>query len=110
MDETGALSYLTDNISLYLLFGSLVIFGFLALKSKSIRGFQFQISIFIIIIIVAEITDHLIDIGVIVVPVIEQELGYYIHVGAMAFFALMLWLRFYYSKKSGKQLIEDIEE
>ncbi|MDQ3807882.1 MAG: hypothetical protein M3298_06915, partial [Thermoproteota archaeon] len=38
------------------------------------------------------------------------NVGLQIHLVSMVFFALMLWLRFYLSKRSGRKLIEDIKD
>jgi hypothetical protein len=41
--------------------------------------------------------------------VLQGNLGLEIHVVSMVFFSLMLWLRFYYSERSGKKMIEDVD-
>ena len=38
------------------------------------------------------------------------DVGLEIHVISMVFFSMMLWLRFYYSKRSGKKMIEDVAD
>jgi uncharacterized membrane protein len=91
-------------LTIVLLFVSLGIFGWLAIKSHSIRTFQFQISIFIIIWIVGEIvnivishkTEHHIE-----------DIGPQIHLAAMVLFAVLLWTRFYYSRLAGKKIVDD---
>ena len=105
------LSSLTANyLTLFLLFGSLVIFAWLAIKSRSMRSFQFQISVFIAIMVVGGLVDLLLNKGMIKVSSAFQELGFLIHVGSMIFFSMMIWLRYYNSKKSGKKMIEEIQE
>ena len=98
-----------DNTTLALLSVAIIIFSLLAAKSKNIKSFQFQISLFIIIWIIGEIADVLQDANIIEFSNLEN-VGLEIHLASMAFFALMLWLRFYLSKRSGRKLIEDIKD
>jgi hypothetical protein len=93
-----------------LLLVALGIFVWLAVRSRNIRSFQFQISIFIIIWILGEITGILQDNGIIVLSALHGDVGLEIHVISMVFFSMMLWLRFYYSKRSGKKMIEDVAD
>ncbi|TLX91042.1 MAG: hypothetical protein E6K93_05480 [Thaumarchaeota archaeon] len=105
------LSSLTANyLTLFLLFGSLIIFALLAVKSKTIRSFQFQISVFIAIMVVGELIELLSNNGLMKLPSAFDGLGFLIHVGSMIFFSLMIWLRYYSSKRSGKKMIEEIQE
>ena len=85
------------------------IFVWLATLSRNIRTFQFQISIFIIIWTLGEIASILRDNGMIVPSVIQGDIGLEIHVVSMFFFSIMLWLRFYYSQRSGRKIIEDVD-
>jgi len=48
--------------------------------------------------------------GLIKLPSTFEGLGFLIHVSSMIFFSLMIWLRYYNSKKSGRKMIEDIQE
>lgn len=106
----SAMLLLINNTTLILLSIAIIIFSLLAAKSKNIiRSFQFQISIFIIIWIIGEIADVLEEDGIIDIPAVEN-VGLEIHLASMAFFSLMLWLRFYLSKRSGRKLIEDIKD
>ena len=97
-----------NNITIILLLIALGIFVWQASRSKSIRSFQFQISIFLVIWILGEIVGNLEDNGIIVFPALQGNLGLEIHVVSMVLFDLMLWLRFYYSERSGKKMIEDV--
>ncbi|MDP9289380.1 MAG: hypothetical protein M3P08_14455 [Thermoproteota archaeon] len=47
--------------------------------------------------------------GIIVFPALQGNLGLEIHLVSMILFSLMLWLRFYYSERSGKKMIEDVD-
>ena len=96
-----------NSITIILLLIALGIFVWQASRSKSIRSFQFQISIFLVVWILGEIVGNLEDNGIIVYPALQGNIGLEIHVVSMVLFGLMLWLRFYYSKRSGKKMIED---
>jgi hypothetical protein len=103
------LLFVMNNITTIMLFGALGIFVWIAIISKNVRTFQFQISIFIIIWILGEIVGILRDSGIIVLSTIQGDIGLEIHVVSMFFFSIMLWLRFYYSQRSGRKIIEDMD-
>jgi hypothetical protein len=98
-----------NNITIILLLIALGIFVWQAARSKSIRSFQFQISIFLVVWILGEIVGNLEDNGIIVFPALQGNIGLEIHVVSMVLFGLMLWLRFYYSERSGRKMIEDVD-
>lgn len=98
-----------NNITIILLLIALGIFVWQAMRSKSIRSFQFQISVFLVVWILGEIVGTLENVGIIVFPALQENLGLEIHVISMVFFSSMLWLRFYYSERSGKKMIEDVD-
>jgi hypothetical protein len=97
-----------NNITIILLLIALGIFVWQASRSKSIRSFQFQISIFLVVWILGEMVGNLEGNGIIVFPALQGNLGLEIHLVSMILFSLMLWLRFYYSERSGKKMIEDV--
>lgn len=97
------------SLTLVLLVIALGVFVWLTARSRNIRSFQFQISIFILIWIVGEIIDLLGEEGVIEL-FSNSELGMYVHVLAMAIFSGMIWIRFYMSEKSGKKLSDTLRE
>ena len=99
---------LLGTMSLVLLSIAIIIFSMLAIKSKNIKSFQFQISIFVVIWIIGETVGILQEHGVIGLAV--EDLGMQIHLGSMVFLSCMLCLRYYYSKKGGKKMIESIED
>src|SRR5215469_1882760 len=78
------------------LLAALSIFVWLAARSKDIRSFQFQISLFIIIWILGGIAYILQDSGIIVVS-LQGDIGLEINAVSVAFLSIMIWLRFYYS-------------
>src|SRR5215469_14802015 len=92
--------------TIVLLLATLSIFVWLAARSKNIRSFQFQISIFIIIWVLGGMVYILQDSGMIVVSPLQGDIGLEINVVAVAFLSIMIWLRFYYSQTSGKRTIE----
>lgn len=98
-----------SNFTVILLLVALGIFVWLVAKSKSVRTFQFQMSIFLVVWILGEIAGNLQDSGIIVFTTLQGDLGLEIHTVSMVFFSIMLWLRFYYSEKSGKKMIEGLD-
>jgi hypothetical protein len=104
----GTFLLLMDSITIMLLFVALGIFVWLAARSKSIRTFQFQISIFIIIWVLGDLISLLHDNGVVIFSGLPKEFGSEIHLVSMLFFSAMLWLRYYYSDKSTKRIVEDV--
>ena len=101
--ENIDLVYSMSDVTLVLLLGSLAIFGYLAFRSRNIRKFQFQISIFIVVWVMGEIIQNKRIVGIIPSP----EIGLVIHASSMVFLTIMLWLRLYFSKKRGKTMIEE---
>jgi hypothetical protein len=81
----------------------LIIFVWLAIRSKSIKAFQFQISIFIAVYILGEIIENN---RIAIFSVLPPDIGSQIHVGSAIFFTIMIWFRFYYAGKRGKKMIE----
>jgi bacteriorhodopsin len=88
---------------------ALGIFAWLTTRSRNIKSFQFQISIFILIWMIGEIVDLLGEEGVVEL-FSTSEIGAYVHVLAMAMFSAMLWIRFYLSGKSGKRIADALQE
>jgi bacteriorhodopsin len=110
-DDNSFLLFIND-ITLVLLLISLTIFLWIAIRSKkNLRSFQFQTSVFLVIWILGEIVNVLKDngIGVIVFSSLPENVGLQIHLISMVFFSVMLWLRYYYSRKSGKEIINSID-
>ncbi|MGC1930894.1 MAG: hypothetical protein WA667_18130 [Candidatus Nitrosopolaris sp.] len=91
---------LMDCFTIILLLTALSIFVWLAARSKDIRSFQFQISIFIIIWVLGGVAGALQDNGIIVLSPLQGDIGLEIHVVSLVFFSIMIWLRFYYSQRS----------
>ncbi|HSF49305.1 MAG TPA: hypothetical protein VLA74_00975 [Nitrososphaeraceae archaeon] len=103
MSETALL--FLEKGTIFLLVISLAVFSWSALRSRSLRKFQFQMSIFVLIWIVGEIIRFLQEEKIFTIFGVG-DLGAVLHTVAMIFFSLMLWIRFYYSRRSGKLMIE----
>ena len=83
----------------------LVIFVWLAIRSKNIKSFQLQISVFIAVYIIGGIIEN--NNGrIAILSVLPPEIGSQIHVIAAIFFTIMIWFRFYYADLRGKKMIE----
>ncbi|HXV88396.1 MAG TPA: hypothetical protein VD710_04790 [Nitrososphaeraceae archaeon] len=103
MSETALL--FLEKGTIFLLVISLAVFSWSALRSRSLRKFQFQMSIFVLIWIVGEIIRFLQEEKIFTIFGVG-DLGAVLHTVAMIFFSIMLWIRFYYSRRSGKLMIE----
>jgi hypothetical protein len=102
-DSTSYFLHSMSDITFILSLIPLIIFVWLAIRSKSIKSFQFQISIFIAVYILGElIENNRIDIF----STLPPNIGSQIHVGSAIFFTIMMWFRFYYAEKRGKKMIE----
>lgn len=103
----GTLLIVANYITIILLLVALGLFVWLAVRSKNIRSFQFQMSIFLLVWILGEIADTLQDNGIVIFSVLQGNVGLQIHVISMIFFSTILWLRFYYSERSSKIMVEE---
>jgi hypothetical protein len=105
-NNTDGNSYLLNSIgdiTFTLSLISLIIFVWLAIRSKSIKSFQFQISIFIAVYILGQIIENN---RISIFSTLPPNIGSQIHVGSAIFFTIMMWFRFYYAEKRGKKMIE----
>lgn len=105
----GTFLLLMNNVTVILLLGALSIFVWLAARSRDIRSFQFQISIFIVIWVLGQVIGILQDSGIIELSPLLDDIALEIHVVSLVFLSIMLWVRFYYSERSGKRMIEDLD-
>ncbi len=96
------LHYMGD-ITLILLLVPLVIFVWLAIRSKSIKSFQFQISIFVAVYILGEMMESN---RIAIFSALPPDIGSQVHVGSAIFFTFMVWFRFYHAEKSNKNMVE----
>ena len=102
-DSTSDFLHSMSDITLILSLMPLIIFVWLAIKSKSIKNFQFQLSVFIAVYILGEILENN---RIAIFSTLPPDIGSQIHVGSAVFFTIMVWFRFYYAEKSGKKMIE----
>jgi hypothetical protein len=93
------------GLTLIILFMSLAVFGWLALRYRNIRRFEFQISMFIMVYVVGEIIEDY------KLPFLSAfpYFGSQIHLTSAVLLALILWLRFYSVRKSGREMSGKIE-
>jgi hypothetical protein len=106
-DITGSNSSYLNSMSYVTLILSLIplaIFVWLAVRSKNIRAFQFQISVFIAVYIIGEIIENT---KIAAFSILPLDIGSQIHVGSAIFFTIMVWFRFFYAEKSGKKMVEN---
>jgi membrane associated rhomboid family serine protease len=103
------ISIIMNYVLIGLLFGALGIFGWFAIVTRNLRSFQFQLSVFLFIWIFGELISILFDRTITILPGF-QNIAMEIHLVAMIFFCVMLWLRFYTARNQGRKMIEDPEE
>ena len=97
------LSY-ASSLTLIILFASLAIFGWLAIRYRHIKNFEFQIFVFIIIYIIGEILEEIPSLSTSL-----PHLGSQLHLIAAAFLAMILWIRLYYARSSGQRTVDKLE-
>ena len=102
-------NYIASGLTVLLLFTALSIFIWLVIRSKGITTFQFQISVFIMIWILGEIIGILQESKTLLFAWLP-DISLQIHLLSMAFLSIMLWIRFYYSERRQKRLIDDIPD
>ena len=109
----GSSDPVASGLTIILLFIAFSIFIWLAIRSRGITTFQFQIAIFILIWILGEIIGVLQEYQIIILsPFFNRlpDISLQIHLSSMIFLSVMLWIRFYYSERSQKKLIDDLSD
>ena len=101
------LSFVTSEINLIMLLVAIGIFAGLALQSRKIKSFQFQMSIIIMIWIAGEIVGVLARNEILNLSTFE-DVGHQIHLVSMIAIGAVFWLRFYHAKKLGKKFMDEI--
>ncbi|SRR5712691_5056582 len=96
------------GIALIILFTSLAIFGWLTVRNRNIRSFEFQITVFIIVYIIGEIIEDYKIPSLLSLPYIGSQ----IHIASAVLLAIIVWLRLYSVRKSGKMIdkLESVQE
>jgi len=97
--------YSIGNTTSLLILIPLIIFIWLAIKSKNIKSFQFQLMVFILMYLVGQIIENNGD--SIFFSVLPKDFGSQIHVIAAAFFTIMIIFRFYYANPRKKKMIDN---
>ena len=100
-------SFVESEVILIMLTVAIGIFASIALQSRKIKSFQFQMSIIIMIWIAGEIVGVLAKNGILDLSTFEG-VGYQIHLVSMIAISAIFWLRFYYAKREGKKFIDEI--
>jgi hypothetical protein len=108
IDIQSSINFLSygSNLTLIILFALLAIFGWLAVRYRDIKNFEFQIFVFIVIYIIGEILE---DYKVPSLSASLPYLGSQLHLIAAAFLAIILWFRLYYIRSSGRKTIDKLE-
>ena len=109
----GSSGPVASGLTIILLFIALYIFIWLAVRSRGITTFQFQIAIFIIIWILGEIIGVLQEYQIIILsPFFDQlpDISLQIHLSSMIFLSVMLWIRFYYSERRQRKVIDKLSD
>lgn len=96
---------LGEKSTIVLLIVALGIFSSIAVTKRNYKSFQTSISIFIMVWIIGEIFKYL-NTGE---NYLFYQMGMVIHLLAMIGFALMVWLRFYKARKTGKSISESLD-
>jgi hypothetical protein len=104
--DASHLLFSTGILTTTLFLFSFAIFVILAIKSKTIKSFQSQISIFVGVYVVGEVLELN---GIQNVTRMSADLGSQIHVAATLIIAAVLWSRLFYSAKIVKKLVDHDE-
>ena len=92
-------SFAMGDLTLILLIIAIGIFGSLAIQSRNVKSFQFQISMILILWIFGEVI-HLFEETTSSTMLNFEVIPSIIHMIAMIMICIMFWLRFYYAKRS----------
>ena len=109
----GSNDSVASVLTIILLFIALSIFIWLAVRSRGITTFQFQISIFILIWILGEIVGVLQEYQMALLSPFFNwlpDISLQIHLSSMIFLSVMLWIRFYHLERRQKKLIDDLSD
>jgi hypothetical protein len=105
MISTQIDSSFSGGLTLVILFFSLVIFGWLTVRSRNIRSYEFQITAFIVVYIIGELLESY------RIPYLSPSpyIGSQIHIVSAVLLALILWLRLYSVRRGGRKTIDTLE-
>ena len=103
--------YFIGDITSLLILIPLIIFAWLALRSRSVKSFQFQIMVFIFMYFVGQIIENNNNNRILIFSTLPTDIGTQIHVIAALFFVVMMLFRFYYAESKNKNnLIDDTRD
>jgi hypothetical protein len=102
MISTQIDSGFSGGLTLIILLLSLAIFGWLTVRCRNIRSYEFQITVFIVVYIIGELLE---DYKIPTLPYIGSQ----IHVVSAVLLTLILWLRLYSVRRSGGKTIDTLE-
>ena len=98
-DITDLVTPGADTLSLLLIIATFLIVAFLAARTKTIRSFQFEIFVVLLVLVLAEIPKLLGDLGIVDISGVET-VGLAIHTVSMIFLSVFIFMRaFRYLKK-----------
>ena len=105
MISTQIDSSFSGGLTLIILFLSLAIFGWLTVRSRNIRSYEFQITVFIMVYIIGKLLEDY------RIPYLSPlpYIGSQIHIVSAVFLATILWLRLYSVKNSGREMIDKLD-
>jgi len=101
----GGFLFSMSGLTLIILFMSLAVFGWLAIRYRNIRSFEFQISIFITTYVFVEMIEDYKMTFLSAFPYIGSQ----IHIASAVLLAMILWLRLYSARKGGRSMIDKVE-
>ena len=101
--DISNLLFAAGTVTTILFLSSFVIFVILAIKSRTFKSFQSQISIFIGVYVVGEVLELN---SVQNITRLTSDLGSQIHVAATIIITVVLWSRLFYSGKIIKKLAD----
>ena len=100
--------HIIGNIISLLLLIPLIIFIWLAVKSKNIKSFQFQLMIFILMYFIGQVIEN--NDNSVFISMLPKDFGTQIHVSAAAFFTIVMLFRFYYANSRKRKMIDNDRE
>lgn len=101
------LMFTMENVTLILTIISMAVFLGVVTISRRIKSFYFQILIFIILYFVGELIENN-QIRNALFSSISSDVGSQIHMLAAMFFAIVMIIRFFFSRQAGKKINDKI--
>lgn len=102
-DASSGMIFSAGILTSALFLFSLGVFVALAIKSKTLKSFQSQISLFVGIYVVGELLELK---AIPAVTGLPADMGSQVHVAATIIITVVLWSRLFYSGKAVKRLVD----